>query len=79
MTPPNPRKPERSIRQRLLEARSDVLRQIETLGAAPTGPGELDHFHSRASRLRETLRRIEEALAESDEAQGPKTPDPPSR
>jgi hypothetical protein len=62
--------PERPLREQLIEARSDVRRQIEVLSAGPasvgTGVGDLTDNGVLIADLSNTLREIEAELAKSE-------------
>ena len=64
-------KPEKPLREQLLEAQANLLRQIEILRAGPIKyePGAAEYQRQQVVELRATLREIEAALAETPEAE----------
>jgi hypothetical protein len=60
------KKPEPPLRDQLLAARANVMRQIEVMEAGPIKyePGALEAFQNQLAELRATLSQIEGALAE---------------
>jgi hypothetical protein len=66
------RTPEKSRRERLIEARDALRRQIDVLDAGPIKPyaGERRQFRSQAAGLREMLQNIEAQLAELGSSDG---------
>ena len=62
------RKPERPLREQLVEARETIISQIAILegGPAKFEPGEAEYMMAQAAGLRETLREIEGELAKTE-------------
>jgi uncharacterized membrane protein YccC len=62
------RKPEKPLRQQLMDARDALIDQIAILQAGPakSEPGAAEYMADQAATLRETLREIEEELAKFD-------------
>ena len=62
------RKPEKPIREQLVEARETLIHQIAILEAGPAKGyvGEAEYMRAEAAGLRETLREIERELAKPE-------------